>query len=77
MWSVQADKERNNKSYKELIKFVDDRPFNDKVYKIDCSKLHGLNWKAKRNLENDIPKICEWYRKNLDLFNNNVERLIP
>ena len=55
-------------NFKKNIKFVDDRPFNDKVYKIDCSKLHGLNWKAKRNLENDIPKICEWYRKNLDLF---------
>ena len=55
-------------NFKENIKFVKDRPFNDKIYKINCSKLKKLNWKPKQRLEDDIPKICEWYKENINLF---------
>ena len=57
-----------NINFKDNIKFVSDRPFNDKIYKINCSKLKKLNWKPKQKLDNDIPAICEWYRKNISLF---------
>lgn len=57
-----------NISFEKKIVFVDDRPFNDKIYKINCQKLKKLNWKPRKNLDNDIPVICEWYRKNQNLF---------
>ncbi len=50
------------------IKFVKNRPFNDKIYKINCTKLKKLGWKPKRNLKDDIPFICEWYKKNSKIF---------
>ena len=57
-----------NINFKDNIKFVSDRPFNDKIYKINCLKLKKLNWKPKQKLDNDIPALCEWYRKNISLF---------
>jgi dTDP-glucose 4,6-dehydratase len=52
----------------ESIVYVKDRPFNDKIYKINCQKLVNLGWQPKKNLEKEIPNICEWYIKNNKLF---------
>lgn len=57
-----------NKNFRKNIKYVNDRPFNDKIYKINCDKLKKLNWKTKRNLKEDMPAICEWYKKNKNIF---------
>ena len=57
-----------NKNFNKNIKYVRDRPFNDKIYKINCDKLKKLNWKVKRNLKDDIPKVIEWYKKNKNIF---------
>ncbi len=57
-----------NKDFNKNIKYVRDRPFNDKIYKINCDKLKKLNWKVKRNLKDDIPKVIEWYKKNKNIF---------
>ena len=54
--------------YKKNIIFVKDRPFNDKIYKINCNKLKKLNWRPAKKLEEDLPEICEWYKKNIFLF---------
>ena len=56
------------KDFKKNIKYVRDRPFNDKIYKINCDKLKKLNWGVKRNLKDDIPKIIEWYKENKNIF---------
>ena len=56
------------KDFKRNIKFIDDRPFNDKNYKINCSKLKKLGWKVKRNLQDDIPNLCNWYKNNKFIF---------
>lgn len=58
-----------NKDFKKNIKYVNDRPFNDKIYKINCNKLEKLSWKVKRNLKDDLPFIIDWYIKNKDIFN--------
>lgn len=57
-----------NKNFRKNIKYVNDRPFNDKIYKINCDKLKKLNWKTKRNLKEDMPALCEWYKKNKNIF---------
>ena len=57
-----------NKDFKKNVKYVTDRPFNDKIYQINCDKLKKLNWKVKRNLEDDISHIIDWYIENKNIF---------
>ena len=52
------------KSYKELITFVKDRPGHDFRYAIDASKIQkDLGWKANENFETGIKKTINWYLK--------------
>ena len=57
---------------KKSIKFINDRPFNDKRYSINISKIKRLGWKPKKNLVNDIETIVEWYKKNHKVFKNKL-----
>jgi len=53
---------KNGKSYKELISFVEDRAGHDRRYAIDASKLESkLGWKADENFDTAIVKTIEWY----------------
>ena len=55
------------KSYKELISFVSDRPGHDFRYAIDAAKIENkLGWKANENFESGIKKTINWY---LDKYN--------
>ena len=50
------------KSYKEQISFVKDRPGHDFRYAIDASKIETkLGWNAKENFETGIKKTIQWY----------------
>ena len=50
------------KSYKDLITFVEDRAGHDRRYAIDASKLEDeLGWKADENFDSGIVKTIEWY----------------
>ena len=52
------------KSYKELITFVEDRAGHDRRYAIDATKIENeLGWKAEENFETGILKTIEWYLK--------------
>ena len=56
-----------DKSFKEQISFVKDRPGHDFRYAIDASKIEKeLGWKADENFESGIRKTVEWYLKNRD-----------
>ena len=57
-----------NINFKKNIIFINDRPFNDKNYKINCNKLKKLNWRVEKNLKDDVPKLCQWYKKNKNIF---------
>jgi dTDP-glucose 4,6-dehydratase len=59
------------KDYKKNIKFIKDRPFNDRRYSIKTDKLKKLGWKPKKKLIEDLPEIINWYKKNLKIFNKN------
>ena len=54
--------------FRKNINFIKDRPFNDKIYKIKSNKLKKLGWKPVKKLENELPILCEWYKKNIKLF---------
>ncbi|KAI9339644.1 hypothetical protein BDR26DRAFT_820809 [Obelidium mucronatum] len=44
------------------LAFVNDRPFNDKRYAIDSSKMHALGWKPLVSFEEGIRLTIDWYR---------------
>ena len=51
--------------YKELIKFVKDRPGHDTRYAIDASKIQReLDWKPRETFETGLRKTVEWYLEN-------------
>jgi len=52
----------------KFIKFVKDRPYNDKRYSVSSKKIRKLGWKPRHNLINDLPMIVNWYKKNYKLF---------
>jgi len=53
-----------NKSYKDLITYVEDRAGHDFRYAIDASKIENeLGWNAAENFETGILKTVEWYIK--------------
>ncbi|KAJ3160622.1 hypothetical protein HDU86_000381 [Geranomyces michiganensis] len=48
---------------KELITFVEDRPFNDTRYAIDSTKLEALGWAPKVSFETGLARCIQWYRQ--------------
>ncbi len=59
------------KSYKRLIRFVEDRPGHDKRYAIDSAFIRKeLGWKPNFNFKESLNLTVEWYLKNKDWINN-------
>ena len=62
------DKQRprhNGQSYRELIRFVTDRPGHDQRYAIDASKIEAdLGWKPTVTFESGLEKTIQWYLEN-------------
>jgi dTDP-glucose 4,6-dehydratase len=57
-----SQKGKPNKSYKELITFVEDRAGHDRRYAIDASKIESeLGWLADEDFDSGIVKTVEWY----------------
>jgi len=57
---------KGGKSYRDLIKFVQDRPGHDRRYAIDPSKItEGLGWTAHESFESGLHKTVQWYLANL------------
>jgi len=60
--SILDEKVPTDKSYKELITFVEDRAGHDRRYAIDATKLENeLGWKADENFDTGIIKTVDWY----------------
>jgi dTDP-glucose 4,6-dehydratase len=53
-------------SYRDLIKFVQDRPGHDRRYAIDHSRItQELGWRAHESFESGLHKTVQWYLANL------------
>jgi len=58
-------KNKRLKSYRELIKFVRDRPGHDKRYAINTKKLFDeTGWVPKETFKSGLKKTINWYIKN-------------
>ncbi len=54
-----------DRSRRELITFVADRPGHDHRYAIDATKLEDeLGWRAQENFESGLEKTVRWYLAN-------------
>lgn len=49
---------------RDSITFVKDRPGHDFRYAINFDKIRKLGWKPKKNIDNEIGKIINWYQEN-------------
>ena len=57
--------EQGLKSYKELIRFVTDRPGHDRRYAIDAAKIkRELGWQPEVGFEAGLRRTIEWYLQN-------------
>ncbi|MBP1910296.1 dTDP-glucose 4,6-dehydratase [Methanolobus bombayensis] len=55
-------KPKQKGSYRDQIKYVEDRAGHDRRYAIDAGKIENdLGWKAEENFESGILKAVEWY----------------
>lgn len=54
-----------SRSYRDLIRFVADRPGHDRRYAIDPSKIEReLGWRAQESFETGIARTIDWYLDN-------------
>jgi dTDP-glucose 4,6-dehydratase len=59
------DKPSGIKQFRELIKFVPDRPGHDLRYAINCSKIEReLGWRPLETFDTGLKKTVEWYVEN-------------
>jgi dTDP-glucose 4,6-dehydratase len=55
----------NNRSRRELISYVKDRPGHDRRYAINSSKLkRSLGWSPEESFESGLRKTIAWYLDN-------------
>jgi dTDP-glucose 4,6-dehydratase len=53
----------------ETINYVEDRPYNDRIYSINGDKLRSLGWKPEVNdFHNQLKYLFEWYKLNGDRY---------
>ena len=50
-------------SARTWIQYTKDRPFNDKRYAVDATKLRTLGWKQKTSFEEGLKITVDWYRE--------------
>ena len=57
------------KDYKDLIKYVEDRPGHDTRYAIDASKINTeLGWTPSETFETGLRKTVKWFLENNDWY---------
>jgi dTDP-glucose 4,6-dehydratase len=62
--------EAGQKSRRNLLSFVHDRPGHDQRYAIDCSKIQAeLNWRPRETFESGLRKTVRWYLDNQPWWN--------
>ncbi|KAK1311979.1 putative rhamnose biosynthetic enzyme 1 [Acorus calamus] len=60
-----------------VIKFVENRPFNDQRYFLDDQKLTNLGWSERTLWEEGLKKTMEWYTTNPNWWGDVTGALVP
>lgn len=61
----------------KTLRYVNDRPFNDKRYFLDDQKLKRLGWEERTPWEAGLRMTIEWYRENQDWWGDVTSALHP
>ena len=62
---LAPNKPKGIQHYRDLIRFVEDRPGHDRRYAINCDKIkQQLGWEPTENFESGIRRTVEWYLAN-------------
>lgn len=59
-----------------VLKYVEDREFNDYRYCIDTQKLRSLGWKAEISFEEGLNRVISWYTLNPNYWNTAKKWLV-
>ncbi|CAH0043188.1 unnamed protein product [Clonostachys solani] len=49
--------------WRQWVKYTHDRPYNDRRYAVDGSKLKKLGWTQKTNIKEGLAMTVEWYKE--------------
>nr|QTU90762.1 UDP-rhamnose synthetase [Epimedium koreanum] len=60
-----------------VIKFVENRPFNDQRYFLDDQKLKILGWSERTTWEEGLKKTLDWYTGHPDWWGDVSGALLP
>jgi UDP-glucose 4,6-dehydratase len=55
------------------VKFVANRPFNDRRYAISWEKIANLGWTPQHSLPNELPGIIAWYKENAARISRKID----
>jgi dTDP-glucose 4,6-dehydratase len=58
------------------IQYTEDRPFNDKRYAVDATKLRTLGWQQKTSFEEGLKITVDWYRQFGEHWWGDVEGVL-
>lgn len=68
----------DDSAYGPFLTFVEDRPFNDLRYSINCEALRRLGWREEVSWEDGLAETIDWYRhKAQDRWGNIESALAP
>jgi len=64
-------------NHEKVIKFVDNRPFNDQRYFLDDQKLKDLGWSERTTWQDGLKKTMDWYISHPDWWGDVTGALLP
>ena len=63
------------KSYKDFITFVQDRPGHDRRYAINATKIRkAIGWSPKHSMEEGLKETINWYVDNFERLDSLFDR---
>lgn len=66
----------NPERSRKWIKYTNDRPFNDRRYAVDGTKLRKLGWVQKTNLTEGLQTTVDWYRRFGELWWGDISHVL-
>lgn len=61
---------------RKWIKYTHDRPYNDRRYAVDGTKLRKLGWEPKTNLEEGLKLTVEWYKRFGEVWWGDISHVL-
>lgn len=58
------------------IKYTHDRPFNDRRYAVDGTKLRRLGWEQKTTIEEGLRTTVDWYRRFGEVWWGDISHVL-